>query len=130
MAKTLKTRIVQHLVRRVSSVETGVSAVSLNPDLVTEVRWGEHPDFSDRIHLEAAELVAFHVHDPALRSRGGIREEAVDLSDDEALRTEMVALFEDKPTGQLALPTLQDALERISELEDRVAVLEQLIAEK
>lgn len=35
VAGKLKQRITQHLVRRDSSVTTGASAVSLNPDLVT-----------------------------------------------------------------------------------------------
>jgi excinuclease UvrABC nuclease subunit len=39
LATKLKSRVEQHLVRRDSSVTTGVSAVSLNPEYVTEVRW-------------------------------------------------------------------------------------------
>ena len=44
-AVKLRVRIEQHLVRRDSSVVTGVAAVSLNPDHVTEVRWWVHPEF-------------------------------------------------------------------------------------
>lgn len=67
LAKQLKTRIIQHLVRHDSSVTTGVQAVSLNPDFVTKVGWWEHNDFSDPFKLAAAELIAFDVLDPALR---------------------------------------------------------------
>ena len=35
----LKCRVHQHLVKRDSSVVTGTSAVGLNPDYITEVRW-------------------------------------------------------------------------------------------
>jgi hypothetical protein len=39
IADNLKRRVMQHLVRGDSSVATGTSAVVLNPDYVTEVRW-------------------------------------------------------------------------------------------
>ena len=55
-----------------SSVTTGVSAVALNPDLVSEIRWWFEPSFSQREVLEAAEQIAFQVLNPALRSRGGV----------------------------------------------------------
>jgi hypothetical protein len=124
MGSTLKQRIEQHLIRRDSSVVTGTSAVSLNPDLVTEVRWWEHPKFTDRTVLLAAELVAFDVLEPALRSRGGITAEARNLYSDESFSGQMRSLFSYKAMGQLVIPTLQSALERIEELERRVAALE------
>lgn len=124
MGGTLKQRIEQHLIRRDSSVVTGTSAVSLNPDLVTEVRWWEHPKFTDRTVLLAAELVAFDVLEPALRSRGGITAEARNLYSDESFSGQMRSLFSYKAMGQLVIPTLQSALERIEELERRVAALE------
>jgi hypothetical protein len=73
----LRERVSQHLVKRDSSVVTGTTAVGLNPDHVREVDWWEHEGFSDRERLEAAELVAFDVFDPALRSRGRVREAAM-----------------------------------------------------
>jgi hypothetical protein len=79
IADRLKERITQHLVRRDSSIVTGVSTVGINPDLVTEVRWWTHPDFSDRAVLQAGELLAFDALEPALRSRGGITGEAKTL---------------------------------------------------
>ena len=82
----LKGRVEQHLVRRDSSVTTGVSAVSLNPEKVTEVRWWEHSDFEKQDVLEAAELVAFDVLEPALRSRGGITDRAKQLYAEEEFR--------------------------------------------
>jgi len=69
MAKSLKRRITEHLVKRDSSVTTGTSATALNPDYVTEVCWREYPSFDKTHVLEAAELIAFEVFNPALRSR-------------------------------------------------------------
>src|ERR1700749_609235 len=72
IADILMRRIRQHLIQRDSSVVVGVTAVSLNPDFVREVRWWEHSEFAERRVLQAAELVAFDMLEPALRSRGGI----------------------------------------------------------
>jgi hypothetical protein len=124
IADSLRQRIIQHLVRRDSSIVTNVSAVGLNPDYVTEIRWWEHPNFENREVLEAAELVAFDVLDPALRSRGAITERAKNLYADSSWAEGIVPLFASEPTGVLYIPTLQDALEKISKLEERISILE------
>jgi hypothetical protein len=125
IAESLRRRIEQHLVRRDSSVVTGTSAVGLNPDLVSEVRWWEHPEFKDRGALEAAELVAFEVCDPALRSRGARSVRAGIFLADPAFHLEMRSLFVGPETGRLTLPTLHIALMRIANLEQRIALLEE-----
>jgi hypothetical protein len=127
LGDALKRRVYQHLVYRDSSVATGTSAAALNPDYVTEVRWWEHPDFSERYVLQAAELVAFDILDPALRSRGAIQEKAKELYADEAFNENMMAFFQGEPTGRLVIPTLQDALEKITELDRRLDDLEKKI---
>jgi hypothetical protein len=124
IADVLKRRVGQHLVRRDSSVVTGVAAVSLNPDLVTAVQWWEHPEFAERRVLQAAELVAFDVLEPALRSRGGITADAKQLYSDESFRARMRAFFEGGAAGQVSIQTLHSALERIAELERRLSSLE------
>lgn len=129
IAGKLKNRISQHLIRRDSSVATGTSAVALLPDYVTEVHWWEYPDFDQRSVLEAAELVAFDVLDPALRSRGGIQEKAKQLYEDEDFKQAMKALFLDQKTGRLVIPTLQASVDRITQLEKRVATLERQVQE-
>lgn len=49
VTKNLKGRIIQHLVARDSSIATRYSPVGLlNPELVAEVRWWEHPQFAER----------------------------------------------------------------------------------
>ncbi len=70
LGSKLKSRVEQHLIRRDSNVTTGVSAVSLNPDYLTEVRWWERSDFDKQEVLEAAELVAFDVLKPAIMTIG------------------------------------------------------------
>ena len=52
IAGKLKQRIIQHLIRRDSSVATGTSAVALNPDYITQVKWWEHSDFTKRYNFD------------------------------------------------------------------------------
>jgi hypothetical protein len=121
---SLRGRVEQHLIRRDSSVTTGVAAVSLNPDAVTEVRWWTHERFGARLALEAAELVAFDVLNPALRSRGTVSAQAKALYGDSAFVGEVRELLSGKPAGILILPSLVEALARITSLEERIAAIE------
>lgn len=124
MARDLRARITQHLIRRDSSISTGATVVTLNAALVTQVRWWEYPRFAEEAYLLAAELVAFDTLDPVLRSRGQPQEQARQLYADPEFYSQMRAAFAGEPTGQLTLPTLQDALERIAALEERLNALE------
>ena len=130
VAGKLKGRVLQHFVRRDSSVTTETSAVVLKPEYITEIRWWEHPDFAERHIMEAAELVAFEILNPILRSRGAIQEKARQLYADETFRKGMEALFQGEPSGKIALMTLQDAFERIADLERRVRELENSLKRK
>lgn len=127
IAGNLRSRINQHLVLRDSSISTGVSAVHLNADYVAEVRFWILPEFSDVAVREAAELVAFDVLNPALRSRGAITERAKNLLKDNDFSEKMHKTFQADPTGQLIILTLQDSLEKIEELEKRISELEKKI---
>jgi hypothetical protein len=127
VADNLRNRIAQHLLRRDSSVTTGTSAVALNPDYVTLLRWWEHLRFNERASLEASELVAFTILEPALRSRGAIRHESRELSQDPVFLEEMQQLFAGEPAGTLSIRTLDEAFQRIDELEQRLALLEQTL---
>ncbi len=124
MARDLRARITQHLIRRDSSISTGATVVTLNAALVTQVRWWEYPRFAEEAYLLAAELVAFDTLDPVLRSRGQPQEQARQLYTNPEFYSQMRAAFAGEPTGQLTLPTLQDALERIAALEERLNALE------
>ena len=124
IAGKLKGRITQHLVLRDSSVATGTSAVGLVPEHVREVAWWDHSSFEERRKLEAAEIVAFGVLDPALRSRGAPESLAREQAGEPEFEAEMRALFVGRPTGRLRIPSLLEALARIRSLEKRVAELE------
>lgn len=123
-ARDVRTRITQHLIRRDSSIATGAGVVMLNVNLVTQVRWWEHPSFNDESSRLAAELVAFDTLEPTLRSRSQPQERARLLAADSTFASPMRQLFLGDATGRLTLPTLQDALERIAALEERLETLE------
>ncbi len=124
IAGKLKERIRQHLVRRDSSVTTGTTAASLNPDYITEVWWWEAEELNDKDTRCAAEILAIEVLDPALRSRGTPPAGALKKIQDPAFAKCFRTLFEGEPTGRLVLPTLANALERIRALEQRLRELE------
>jgi len=127
IADKLRQRVTQHLVRKDSSITTGTSLVSLNPDMVTELRWWQNNSFSKRDYLEAAETIAFEILDPVLRSRGKLTERATQLLNDERFVIEMRELFSDEPTGSLDFPDVQDILSKISTLEQEITSLKALI---
>jgi hypothetical protein len=127
---SLRSRIAQHLLNRDSSIATGTSAVGLRPDYVTSVRWWEDASFSSRDALLAAELVAFAVLNPALRSRGGTQNAASRLYEDAGFRQRIEDLIRYGPSGLLVIPTLQDAMARIESLEQRLEELERALQAK
>jgi hypothetical protein len=120
----LRRRITQHLVNRNSSATTDTGAVRLHPDHISAVAWWEHPSFGDRVELAAAELVAFDVLEPTMRSRGGITAAAKQRATDEAFRDEMAAIFAGAPTGRLDLSTFAGMVKRLAALERRIERLE------
>lgn len=127
IAGDLRSRINQHLVLRDSSIATGVSAVHLNPDYVSEIRYWTHENFGDTAFREAAEIIAFEILNPALRSRGAITARARQLCENPDFCGEMKLLFSGEPTGFVIIPTLQTALEKINQLEKRIIEIEKLL---
>ena len=123
-AKNLKVRLEQHLIRRDSSVMTGVSVISLNPDLVVSASWWEHPDFEDPVIRRAAEVVAFKVLDPVMRSRGKGMAAAHAKAKEPGFEDTFRPLFEGRPSGHAQLPWLPEVLDRLQALEARLAALE------
>lgn len=121
----LKRRAAQHLLTRDSSAATGTSAVGINADYVTEIRWWEHPRFSKPAAREAAELVAFKLLDPALRSRKSVGKAAQELLKSSGFRKEMKTLFKKEPTGHLRIPSLEQVWRRLSAFEDRLNRIEE-----
>ena len=127
IAGKLKQRIVQHLIRRDSSVATGTSAVSLNPDQLTRMEWWEHPTFDRTVNLKAAEMVAFDVLQPALRSRGRDDSAGREVMAQASFRESMVALLKGQPSGAVDFLSLSDALRRIDQMVERIEALEAMV---
>lgn len=124
ISKNLRSRVRQHLVRRDSSIVTGATAAVLLPDHVVGVRWWQHAELEDTGRREAAELVAFEVLDPTLRSRGKTTDKAKRAYDDASFRDAMMTLFGEPPTGSVRFPSLPDVVARLDDIERRVAALE------
>ena len=129
IAGRLKQRIIQHLIRRDSSVTIGTSAVNLNPDQVMSLSWWAHPDFDKTVNLKAAEIVAFEVLNPALRSRAGVDSTGMAMLADKDFHGKMKALFRGNSSGAVEFPSLGDALAEIEKLKIRMAKLEKGISE-
>ncbi|MGA7557419.1 MAG: hypothetical protein WBV60_20815 [Terriglobales bacterium] len=121
----LKRRMAQHLVTRDSSAATGTSATGINPDYVTEIRWWDHHRFSDPAVREAAELVAFDLLDPVLRSRKSVGKAAQELLKSSRFRKEMETLIKKGPSGHLLIPSLEQVALRLSKVEDRLHQIEE-----
>lgn len=116
IAGGLQGRLIQHFVRRDSSVVTATSAVGVNIDLVHHVNWWENPEFADADRRHAAEMIAFDVLNPALRSRGSPRAAARLLTEDVAFGASMENLFRQAPTGRYTPPRLSDVASRLEDL--------------
>ena len=123
MGGNLRTRLVQHFIRRDSSVVTGASAAGLNIDLIRYVWWWSGDLLGDELVREAAELIAFDVFEPTLRSRGRVSKAARELYAEEGFRRQYKRLFEGPPSGRLALPSLSDLAQQTAILHERVAEL-------
>jgi hypothetical protein len=67
---------------------SGASAAGINIDRVRYVDWRNDPRFADADVRHAAELVAFDVLEPTLRSRGAPRQTALANYKDPALKAE------------------------------------------
>lgn len=124
--KKLRQRVEQHLIKHDSSITTGKSAVKLETQFLSKLKWWEEPRFSSRARLEAAELVASDLLKPALVSRGNSRKDSRELFKDSGFYESMKKLIVN-PSGALILLTAE---ERIQKLEDRIAYLEEQMNSK
>jgi len=80
----------------------------------------EHPRFEAADALRAAEFVASELLHPLLSSRRPSSAEARTLRTDKRFREEMRTLFLGEPSGSLILPTLDNVLECLSRIEERL----------
>ena len=121
----LRVRVSQHLEYRNSSVTTGASAVALDANQISGCQWWTHDSLSDRDQLSALEILAFEELSPVLRSRGGVKQNALDLSRDPKFREWAIKLLAN-PSGQVAFPGIIELASEIRELKQRVQALEQI----
>jgi hypothetical protein len=126
----LHRRVHQHLIKRDSSVSTGTSVVSLNPDYVTSLKWWEYPEFAKKECREAAEIIAFKKFNPVLRSRGNHSTQAKELENDATFKKNIEELLEKPPTNQKEFPDFQDLLEKLNNLEREVEDLKRRNAQR
>lgn len=124
IASNLHRRLEQHVIRRDSSVVTGTSAVGVNIEHVRYIDWWTSDLLDNDDTRHAAELVAFDLLNPALRSRGRPRQVALVLAEYDKFVQQVRELLTSPPAGRLLLPTLAGLAGRVRELEARVAALE------
>ena len=128
LSNKLRDRVAQHLLRRDNSVATGASTISLNPDKIAECHWWIHETFGSREHLEAAELIAFKIFNPALVSRGSSSSAALEISRDLEFREQMEDLFSNTPSGYAVFYDLSWAVTKIRELEREILELKEKLS--
>jgi len=109
LSKEIKNRVREHLLRRDSSVTTGASATSLNPDKIEKCHYWTHKKFFEKEYLEAAELIAFKILNPILGSRGSPSSNAKEFQDKEFI-SQMEELFSGRPTGSVSFPDISWAV--------------------
>ena len=120
IADDLKRRLGQHIEKRNSSITTGASIVSIDPEKITQIIWWVHPSFADRGQLEAAEEIAFEVLEPTVRSRGNVTERARKIVLDEKFSNEMRSFFKNRPSGQIEMLTYEELIEKVNCIEENM----------
>jgi hypothetical protein len=120
IAESLLERLVEQLLIPNLRARSPSTVLFIHPGYVREIHWWEHPRFAATEALRAAEFVASDVLLPLLSSRRPSSRAAGTLYEDERFREEMTALFCGDPSGQLVLPTLDQLLERLARIEERL----------
>jgi hypothetical protein len=100
----------------------------LNPDQITSLSWWVHPDFDETVKLKAAEIVAFEIQNPALRSRAGADNAGLTMLADKDFHGKMKMLFKGNPSGIVEFASLADALTAVRNLKIRIEKLEERIS--
>ena len=120
ISKELRARLDQHFNRRDSSVTTGVAAACLNPDSIWRAKWWLDSRLEEKTWREAAELVAFDMFQPTLRSLGGISEAARAIYAKGTFKQTAQSMLNRAPDGEFLPLNLPNLLARVKELRERV----------
>ncbi len=119
-AESLLERTLEQLVVPNLRYRSPTTTLVMQPGFVHELRWWEHPRFEAADALRAAEFVASELLHPLLSSRQPSSADARTLYSDKRFGEEMRTLFLGEPSGRLILPTLDNLLERLSRIEERL----------
>ena len=130
LSNKLRESMSQHLLKRDSSVATGASSISFNPDKIAECNWWIHESFGTREYLEATELIAFERFNLTLVSRVTPSTRTLEISNDEVFKKKMDKLFSNVPSGYIKFYDLSWAINKIKELEDEILELRKVISDK
>jgi hypothetical protein len=103
IADDLRTRVVEQLVVRDTIGAHTDHRLPIDATYLDQLWWWEHPDFSDRDLLRAAELVASNRLQPMLQSRMPISARASDLFSDTDVRNTLDSIIAGGPTGRIPL---------------------------
>ncbi len=117
MTKSLRKAITQYFATRYEGITSEAPAGLLNRDQITGIRWWTRSDFSDTSVREAAKVIALDLLTPAQRSRASVSKCATLLCKDSQFRRKLRTLFKGPATGYLKILDLQDALEKIADIE-------------
>jgi hypothetical protein len=128
-ASRLQIRVSQHLEYKNSSVTTRASAASLSPELIAGCQYWTHADFADAAKLAAAELVAFDLLQPVLRSLGGLSQTADALRRSQGFE-EWARRLLGQPSGEVRFRSISELSAVVRALEERVVALESKLAEQ
>ena len=123
LSKNLHDRIQQHLYLRDSSVTTGVQATLLNPDQISRVDYWHDTIFEDSDTLRAAEVIAFEVFSPSLRSRGKNSKAATSKLEDEDFVIQVRSILQKAPTGSHIPQNLHNLWQLVERLSTEIASL-------
>ena len=123
LSKNLHDRIDQHLYLRDSSVTTGVQATLLNPDQIARVDYWLDAIFEDPDTLRAAEVIAFEVFTPSLRSRGRNTKAATAMLEDVDFVRQVKSIINAPPSGSHTPQNLPNLWRLVEELSTEVGIL-------
>ena len=127
ISNNIRSRLEQHLIRKDSSISTGVSAASLQPDHVVGVVWWIGEIFDNEAQREAAELIAFETLQPTLRSRGRVRAAARSFLEEPAFRVQIEEVISSRDSI-IMFPSIADLRREVEDLRKIISALKNQIS--
>ena len=125
----IRTRITHHLNLQIGTVSSKGRAVSLNIDQLTDCHYWVHEKFTDKSYLHAAEILFMDYLKPVYRNESNITRNARDILDEDHLDydaefIQQIEKLSQEPTGRVSLPSMTPMHNRISDIEERLEIME------